>query len=62
MADWLTALSIFIATATWLVTYVRDRGAQRVAHTVNIIANLSTSERLAESCFEQFVDGLPFKD
>lgn len=52
MADWLTALSIFIATVTWLATYVRDRRAHRVAHTVNIIASLSTSERLAESCFQ----------
>jgi hypothetical protein len=52
VADWLTALSIFIATVTWLVTYVRDRHAHRVAYTVAIISNLSTSDRLAESCFQ----------
>lgn len=51
-ADWLTALSIIVATATWLVTYFRDRRAHQVAHTVDVIAGLSVSDRLAESTFQ----------
>lgn len=52
MGEWLTALSILIAALTWLTTYLRGRRAKQVEHTVNIIANLSTGERLAESTFQ----------
>lgn len=52
MGEWLTALSIFVATLTWLLTYLRDRHVKQIEHTVDIIASLSTSERLAESTFQ----------
>ena len=51
MTDILTALSILIATITGLTTYIQNRKAQKVAHTASVIANISTSERLAESSF-----------
>ncbi|HEY0100291.1 MAG TPA: hypothetical protein VGB76_15175 [Pyrinomonadaceae bacterium] len=52
MSDLLTAISILIATITWLLTYFQDRSARRVAHTADIIAGISTSDRLAESSFQ----------
>src|SRR5690606_34750471 len=51
MVDLLTAVSILVATGTWLVTYLRDRSADRIAHTAAVITNLSTSDRLAESSY-----------
>lgn len=52
MADALTAISIFVALVTWLVSHRSDIKAQRVAYTANVLSALSTNDRLAESSFQ----------
>jgi hypothetical protein len=52
MVERLTAASILLATITWLLSYVHDRSARKIAHTADALASLSTSERLAESSFQ----------
>lgn len=50
-ADLLTACSVLIAMVTWHVSHRRDIQAKRVEYTAEVIAALSTSERLAASSF-----------
>jgi hypothetical protein len=45
-------LTVVFATATWAVTEWRNRKAQRTSHTADVLAALSTSERLAESSYQ----------
>ncbi|HEX2191481.1 MAG TPA: DUF4760 domain-containing protein [Longimicrobiaceae bacterium] len=45
-------VSVLIAVWSVLATHRKDRSVQQIAHTANILANLSTSERLAESSYQ----------
>ena len=42
-----TSISVLIGLATWLVTHLWDRRCAKVAHTANLISDLSTCEGLA---------------
>ncbi|MEW5926568.1 MAG: DUF4760 domain-containing protein [Gemmatimonadota bacterium] len=45
-------VSVALGVITLVATHRKDRYIQQVAHTAGILANLSTSERLAESSFQ----------
>ena len=52
MTNLLTSISILIALLTWFFTHLSSQKNQKISHTAQIIANLSTCERLAESSFQ----------
>lgn len=52
LGDILLSLSILVALVTWFLTFLRDRQDRRMSYTASLIADLSTSERLAEAAFQ----------
>jgi hypothetical protein len=48
-AAFATAASVLIGAVTWLVSHRREQGQARISHTADLIANISTSERLADA-------------
>jgi hypothetical protein len=52
VGDILTSCAILVALVTWWLAYQQARRSERVARTAEVIANLSTSEALAEATYQ----------
>jgi hypothetical protein len=52
VGDILTSCAILVALVTWWVAYQQARRSERAARTAEVIANLSTSEALAEATYQ----------
>lgn len=50
-AAFATAVSVIIGAATWWVSHRREQRQSRISHTADLIANISTSERLADASY-----------
>jgi hypothetical protein len=52
ISDVLTSATILVAIITWRITFQRGRQSEKTARTAEVIANISTSEHLAEATYQ----------